>query len=367
MKGNFLGNILIVLPNDQLDGAEQVLYQMATFYALSGYLVDVFFLKLRKFGGWDGMHENVHLFFTKVNKERFGIPQMIGNLREEAFTKRYAFAYTSHTQISGIIGILRFFGFLKVDNFVARESTSIFIRFGGWKLIFFKLCYRLGYLQTDLLICQTGFMKEQLLDGMPSLFKKVKRIAVIPNPIQYDRLQQIRTGDRPHPRKYLVSAGRLIPEKGFDLLVAAFKELSALYPDLDLIILGKGNLKKDLEAQIEQTGMKDRVKMTGHVPDVYTYFKHAEACVVSSRCEGFPNVLLQMMSQNKRVVSTLCAGDIDKLEGVFTCAPDDAAALEAIISISLSSSCDETPALFDAELRKRDIVTFIKSIDEILD
>src|SRR5688500_17425143 len=110
--------ILIVIPNDQLDGAENVLQQIAYHYAIYGYEVDVFFLKLKKYNGWEKMEGKMNLFYTHANKERFGIIELMRNLRKHAFDKQYAFAYTSHTQLTGIIGFMKARGFLKISKFI---------------------------------------------------------------------------------------------------------------------------------------------------------------------------------------------------------------------------------------------------------
>jgi trehalose-6-phosphate synthase len=108
--------------------------------------------------------------------------------------------------------------------------------------------------------------------------------------------------------------------------------------------------------------LEEDVILPGMVENVYPYFKNARMCVVSSRIEGFPNVLLQMMSQNEKVVSTLCAGDIDKLEGVFTCKPNDEDDLLRAMAACLEADTSENRELFDRELQDRSIDKFIERV-----
>src|SRR5690606_20880375 len=115
------------------------------------------------------------------------------------------------------------------------------------------------------------------------------------------------------PNNFIVTAGRLIHEKGYDILINAFAELKEKYPDLKLIILGYGDLKQELIYLATSLNIEQDVIFWGFVENVYPFFKKAKACVISSRVEGFPNVLLQMMSQNSNVVSTTCAGGIDTI------------------------------------------------------
>jgi glycosyltransferase involved in cell wall biosynthesis len=85
-------------------------------------------------------------------------------------------------------------------------------------------------------------------------------------------------------------------------------------------------------------------------------------CVVSSRIEGFPNVLLQEMSQNEKVVSTLCAGDIDRIPGLFTCKPNDEDDLLRAMQECLEADTSGNRALFDEELQGRSIDKFIEQV-----
>lgn len=354
--------VLIVLPNDTLGGAEQVLKQICKFYSQNKYIVDVFFLKKRRDHNWENMSNNVNLYYTSASREKYGLPLLVLNLKKYAFKNFYDLAYTSHTHTSGLVGFLRKNKFLKIEKFIARESTTIFDRFTGFRLGRFKLMYKLGYLSTDLLVCQTHYMKDQLFKNMLHFFQQLKKIEVIPNPISYQDIKQHILSDKPHKNEYIVSAGRLIPEKGFDILIESFKNLSSAYPNLDLVILGEGPMRNELETLIDSHNLKDRIILKGFQKDVYSYFKYAKLCVVSSRIEGFPNVLLQMMSQNNKVVSTLCAGDIDKISGLITCSPNNVFELQQSIDLTIKSDTNRNAVLFDDQLQERDIHNFINKV-----
>src|SRR5690606_34407926 len=103
----------------------------------------------------------------------------------------------------------------------------------------FKLQYFLGYKSLDLLICQTQLMKTQLIKALPWLEENIK-IIVIPNPLNLSALETIEDRTFELDNNYIISAGRLIPEKGFDILINSFKKVKELYPSLNLVILGEG-------------------------------------------------------------------------------------------------------------------------------
>ena len=85
------------------------------------------------------------------------------------------------------------------------------------------------------------------------------RIEVIPNPIQWPLPA---SGPKIEPdtvckpgRKVLLAAGRLVPQKGFDLLIDAFANLSERHPDWDLAIVGEGAERQRLESEISARGL----------------------------------------------------------------------------------------------------------------
>jgi len=276
----------------------------------------------------------------------------------------FDYAFTSHVHCTSLVGILLKLNQIKVKYFIARESTSVFRRFTGIKLFTFKFLYNLGYSKVDLLICQTDYMKDQLTEALPWLEKNVN-IKTIPNPIDLDniRTKAIESLNIEIVEPYIVSAGRLIPEKGFDILIKAFEKLTVNYSELKLIILGEGNQQEKLEEQIQKSDLQKKVYLLGFKPNVYPYLKKAKLCVVSSRIEGFPNILLQMMSQNTKVVSTLCAGGIADMEGIYTCVVDNVDALYDSINKCLVEDTRGNRLLFDEELKNRSITEFLKTIN----
>ena len=277
----------------------------------------------------------------------------------------YQFKYSFSTQslINSTFGLLKRIGVTGKTKVIVRESNSIFQLVRGLKKIRYSLGYHLGYPWVDLVICQTHLMKKNLLESMPWLEKKAK-VVVIQNPIDLTLIQQKENEVIPGlaASNYIVAAGTLTKKKGFDILINAFDRIKEIHPELVLRILGRGEKRKELLEQIENLGLEDRVILEGFVSNVYPYFRNAKMCVISSRIEGFPNVLLQMMSQNNRIVSTLSAGDIDKIPGIFTCITGSAVELEKSMTISLSSEVGENRKLFDSYLQKRDTNSFLQNI-----
>lgn len=356
--------ILILVPNDNLGGAEQHLRNIALYYLEKGYFLEVRFLTKERTNSWRNLGENCRLIFTDSSSEKSGIAAFFRGIIASRNTS-YDFLYTSHVHLTGIAGLLINLNLLKVRKFVGRESTSIFKRFTGPKLWMFKAFYKIGYNRLDLLICQTAYMKRQLIEGLPKLGKRIN-IQVIPNPINLNKIKTEVPDFYLKNRNYIISAGRLIPEKGFDILIRAFVSLIDKFPEMTLIVLGEGEERDRLEALVDELGVNEKVFLIGFKDNVYNYFKYAKSCVVSSRIEGFPNVLLQMMSQNDSVVSTLCAGGIEDIPSIYTCEPNDVDKLAIQIEASLINDNSFNREVFDNFLEKRSVPNFVEQINTLL-
>ena len=104
----------------------------------------------------------------------------------------------------------------------------------------------------------------------------------------------------------LVAAGRLAPWKGFGDLIAAAALLRDRGREANVLILGEGALRGELQAQIDALGLAARVRLAGHVDNPLKYFARSDVFVLSSLVEGLPNVLVEAMLAGCTPVSTDC-------------------------------------------------------------
>ena len=106
--------------------------------------------------------------------------------------------------------------------------------------------------------------------------------------------------------KTVFAAGRLVGQKGFDLLIPAFGRVAAAHPDWRLKISGRGPARKQLLALIEDHGLGEVVTLAPPATDMGSELERASVFALSSRFEGFPLVLLEAMSKGTAVVSFDC-------------------------------------------------------------
>ncbi|MBD2577594.1 glycosyltransferase [Oscillatoria sp. FACHB-1406] len=102
-----------------------------------------------------------------------------------------------------------------------------------------------------------------------------------------------------------LGVGRLEKAKDFPTLLRAFARLRQ-QREAKLILLGEGKERPALETSIEQLGLESEVSLPGFTPNPYAYMSRARACVLSSRWEGLPTVLIEALACGCQVVATDC-------------------------------------------------------------
>jgi glycosyltransferase involved in cell wall biosynthesis len=107
----------------------------------------------------------------------------------------------------------------------------------------------------------------------------------------------------------ILGAGRLIRQKGFDLLIDAFDGLND--PEAHLVIAGSGPEEQALAAQIARLGLGDRVTLAGFTPDIRPLLDSARLFVMASRFEGYGAVILEALGAGRPVVATRSTPAVD--------------------------------------------------------
>lgn len=107
-----------------------------------------------------------------------------------------------------------------------------------------------------------------------------------------------------------LACGSLYSVKGFDYLIKAFANHILIDSESKLLILGEEAIekgyKKYLENLIIDLNLNERVFLLGHQNNPYKYYKMADAFVLSSIKEGFPNVVIENLVLNKPILVTDC-------------------------------------------------------------
>lgn len=137
----------------------------------------------------------------------------------------------------------------------------------------------------------------------------------------------------------VLSIGRLVHQKGYDILLDAFSMVSREHPQAMLIIAGDGQERARLEQQAQRLGIGEKVKFLGVVMDVAQLYLASDMYVNSSRYEGLPMTLLEAMSYKKCVIASAIAENaeiIDHGKTGMTALPEDPGSLAQTMSLVIA-------------------------------
>jgi len=324
--------VRIILPNQAKGGAERILAGLGNSIS-NEYSVE--FLILSE-GGGNGFQLSQPFKILRGSfllNMLFKLPSHLHMLRNEDMV------ISSQFYLNIWISCLKWLNLVKAKSIV-RESTRIFQRFTGWRYNLAKWGVKAFYRQHNLIIAQTAGMANDILEIQEQL-----PVVILPNPIDLSGFsyENETSSFEWSGSSTIMSAGRLIPIKQFSILLRAFSKLDAKY---QLVIFGEGPEEQKLRAEARTLGVMDRFWLPGVVDNPRKYFANANACVVSSELEGFPNVLLEMMSVNGAVISTTCADGIESLPGITTCPILNVDALTQAMAQALAFTAGEKEARF---------------------
>jgi len=243
--------------------------------------------------------------------------------------------FTTHSRVATLLMVIKSFA-PRFKHIARMQSTpSLEKKHGAYGSVR-RLLYAAGFKNADIVVAQAENMKE---DAIRVFGLDESRIRVLPNPVDTKHIDQSLVGETsPFPPDQIaaVASGRLAYPKGFDVLIAALPLVLKRHPNFVLYILGKANGESEkLKALVDRLELENHVKFLGFQSNPYPYYKFCDLFILSSRWEGFPNVLLENYYLNTPIVSTRCVPVVEDLivHGVNGClcapASDDSLA-EAI-------------------------------------
>jgi glycosyltransferase involved in cell wall biosynthesis len=266
--------------------------------------------------------------------------------------RKFALIFSSHTHFNAMCSFLKSLGILKTDVLISRESTQIFERPMGSRGKLAKLLYSF-YGSQDLIVCQTEKMSKSLTENTKHKFENIT--ITLPNPVS------IASSSLKENREHVVQdsnkttsiawCGRFIDVKKPLAALEVLSVLRASGLDVDLTMVGDGQLKQIAERRCSDLGLTQFVSFVGLQKTPRTFFENCDIGLISSISEGFPNVLLEMMaSRMKHIVCTPCAGGLDEIPQ---------------ISLAESFEAEELASLVDAAIRTRrdDCLAYSKHLE----
>ena len=175
----------------------------------------------------------------------------------------------------------------------------------------------------------------------------VPQVWLIPNAVPVDELSAIASariettrGSSPSSSDegpVLVAVGRLVPEKGFDVLLRALQEVRKSFPATRLMVIGEGPSRPILERLASELNLDQAVVWMGFLKNPFPHMSRAQILVAPSRWESFGNAVAEAMALGVPVIATRCGGPEDLIEsgltGILVPVDDVQALARAIVAL----------------------------------
>jgi glycosyltransferase involved in cell wall biosynthesis len=283
--------IFIIVPKYKIGGAERVMVSIAN--ELIKYNLKVIFITLTKSNKFilNKKIQLINLESKKVINSVFKLKNMINKHKPDV-----CFSTISHTNIA-----------LYLASKLSKHKSQIFLRESNnllesinnqnflYKYIFMKLI-KFAYKNANLITPSI-----ELSQKLKKIFQIDKKVNSISNPIL------IKKSKYNSKKKFdFINIGSLTYQKDHITLLKAFKIANLKNRKLKLIIIGEGNLKKKILEYILNNKLMNDVKILGNSKDINKYLNNSKSFILSSRYEGYPNVLLDAAIAKIPIISTNC-------------------------------------------------------------
>ena len=299
--------ILVVIPSFLGGGAEKVGIHFANHLALSPHY-DVHLLVFSPVGPLEPLVEdsvNLHKFSVRLRFSFIPFFKFIRSIGPDIVLS----CLRSTNILCGFFKIFYNYKLILSEQNTLDQITS-FALLKRW--LYFS-AMRFSYAFADKVISNS-------FDTQSDLFKysiRGKHNFVIGNPVisssflsrevsrnPYESLPTYKTGKT----RVILGVGRLHYQKNFEMLIRSFAELCTCHDDIILAIVGQGDLRASLLRYADDLGIGSRVYLLPFTSDIKDFYSYSDIFALSSRWEGFGNVIVEAMACCTPVVSVNCPG-----------------------------------------------------------
>ena len=194
-------------------------------------------------------------------------------------------------------------------------SCEIKQRYSKLKGFMVRIVLKKFLVKTDIIVNQCAEMEDDLKEYLDKPSSKPSQMVTILNPAFLETTQSTKASVHFSDASvdYFLFAGRLELQKDLSFLLKAFSRYKALGGKNTLIIAGSGSLLSELQNEVRDLKLTDCVIFKGYVDDLNILMNRADALVLTSKYEGFPNVLLESLSVGTPVIVTRFKSGADEI------------------------------------------------------
>lgn len=292
---------MFILPNLHTGGAERIITTICNHLPRESFEPSI--LLFKKEGSYlDFLKKDVKIIETNTESIRSSLFPILWTIRKQ----KPDIVFSGWGEISAFLS--PFIPFFRKTKFISRETNVVSKHVTRKEILFFYQFYN----NFHQIITQSDDMTEDLIQN----FKiKKDKIFKINNPVDFDFIDdKLSLSERPislkEDDKSVVAIGNLSERKGFDNLLRVFSFLKN--DKIKLHILGDGKDKEILAKMKAELGLEN-VVFHGQQSNPFQYLKFADLFVLSSRYEGFPNVLLEAGACGVYSLANNCPGGINEI------------------------------------------------------
>lgn len=293
--------IIFILPDMETGGAERIVMTIANHLPRTLFTPKI--MLLRKEGGYlQFLKDDVEIIDLKTPRIRYSLKPILTQI----WKRKPDIVFSGFGEINAYLSL--FTRLFPKTKFIARETNVVSQHVTRREIKFFYRFYN-NYAR---IIAQSDDMASDLVENFNI---KSKKIVKINNPVDFEFIESKLVGAQ-SPSSYqakvknIVAIGNLSYRKGFDNLLKVFSHLKK-EPFL-LHILGDGADKEELLKMKSHLGLEN-VIFHGRQSNPYPYLKFADLFILSSRYEGFPNVLLEAGACGTYALANDCPGGIREI------------------------------------------------------
>lgn len=296
--------ICFIIPSIGGGGAERVALHLLNNLSLNYFDLSVVIIYRDKGDYLKELRKEVKKIFLEKDKIRYSAFSLYKVLKNEKTDIVINFSFS----LMMIVGVF-LIPFFKNIYFINRQTNILSMHnFNFFKKILLKIAYK----NFNKIITQSKDMSEDLLKNIDISKEKIVEIN---NPVDINTIEKLSDEnikiEFEKTSKNLLCVGRLAHQKGFDLIIQSMSFLTD--KNIKLYILGDGEEKENLLNLIGKLNLKERVFLLGRRSNPYAYMKNADLFILSSRYEGFPNVLIEAGACGLYSVCNNCPGGVNEI------------------------------------------------------
>lgn len=294
-------SIIFLLPDLETGGAERIVTTLANHLDRQKFEPKI--LLLRKEGGYlELLKADVEIIDIKTPRIRNSLKPILKEIRQ----RKPDIVFSGFGEVNAYLAL--FVKLFPKIKFIARETNVVSQHVIRKEIRFFYKFYN----NYHKIICQSDDMQKDLIENF---HVKKDKIIKINNPVDFEFIEEklemaINPNSFSDDYKNVVAIGNLSARKGFDNLLKVFSHLKE--EKIRLHILGDGRDKEFL-LQLKSDLKVDNVLFHGQQKNPYPFLKFADLFVLSSRYEGFPNVLLEAGACGTYALANNCKGGIQEI------------------------------------------------------